>query len=210
MPGQFAFFELDTLTADDPRGKRRHFTLSSSPTENGIVQFTTKLRGSGFKETLRTAPLGLVLESEVAKGKFTLPEHTGTPIVFLGGGIGVTPFRSMLRYATDEILPYPIMLLYSARDTDNLVFRREFELLPQENPNVHVILSVSDEPANSGWQGETGRIDAAKIRKYVTDIPNTLFYSCGPPPMVQAMEELLKTLDVPGEHIHMERFSGYT
>ncbi len=207
IAGQFAFFELDQLELADPRGMRRHFTLSSSPTEHDIVQFTTKLRGSGMKETLRTAPLGLELTLEEARGRFTLPESAAQPIVFLGGGIGVTPFRSMLRYASDENLPHKITMLYSARAPTEIVFRREFELLPQENPNVEIILTVTD--GHGEWTGETGRIDAAKIEKFVADIPNSIFYTCGPPPMVQAMEELLYTMHVPDEKIRVERFSGY-
>lgn len=208
--GQFAFFELDALTAHDPRGKRRHFTLSCSPTEHGIVQLTTQLRGFGLKETLRAAPMGLEVELEDARGRFTLPDSAAQHIVFLGGGIGVTPFRSMLRYAADENLPHKITLLYSAAAPDRVVFRREFELLPQEDPNVEIILTVTDASSDPTWKGETGRIDAAKIQAHVRDIPNALFYTCGPPPMVQAMEELLKTMNVAPAHIRVERFSGYT
>jgi ferredoxin-NADP reductase len=207
--GQFAFFELDSLTADDPRGKRRHFTLSCSPTEHGIVQFTTKLRGFGFKETLRNAPIGLEVTVEDARGRFTLPESTSQPILFLGGGVGVTPFRSILRNAADENLPHHITMLYSATTPDQIVFRREFEQLPQENPNLKIILTVTD-GNGGGWKGETGRIDAEKINRYVSDISNSLFYTCGPPPMVQAMEEVLKSMDVPADNIRVERFSGYS
>lgn len=210
VAGQFAFFELDALTSDDPRGKRRHFTLSSSPTEHNLVQFTTKLRGSGFKETLRNAPDNLEVELEPSRGRFTLPESADAPVVFLGGGVGVTPFRSMLRYAADEILPYKIILLYSAPTPEHLVFRREFELLPQEHPNLQIICTVTEPGAGAEWQGETGRIDEAKIRKYVQDLPGSIFYTCGPPPMVQAMEELLKSMNIPADHIRVERFSGYT
>ena len=207
--GQFAFYELDELTAEDPRGKRRHFTLSCSPTEHGIVQFTTKLRGFGFKETLRNAPIGFELTVEDARGRFTLPESAAEPIVFLGGGVGITPFRSMLRYATDENLPQKITMLYSAATPDQLVFRREFEPLPQENPNVNIILTVSDTANESGWRGETGRIDASKIQNHVQDFARAIFYTCGPPPMVQGMEELLKSMNVPEDRIRVERFSGY-
>lgn len=207
--GQFAFFELDALTADDPRGKRRHLTLSSSPSEQGIVQFTTKLRGSGFKETLRAAPLGLPVTLEPARGRFTLPDDTNTPLVFLCGGIGITPFRSMLRCATDQNLLHSITLLYSAQTPGDLVFRRELELLPQENPNARIILTVTEAAPDAAWQGETGRIDAAKIERYVRDIPAALFYTCGPPPMVQQMEELLKSMNIPADHLRIERFSGY-
>src|SRR5262245_17554875 len=79
--GQFAFFEVEALTAEDPRGKRRHFTVSSSPTEHDIAQFTTKLRGFGLKETLRNAPLGLEVSLEDARGRFILPESADNPIV---------------------------------------------------------------------------------------------------------------------------------
>lgn len=207
--GQFAFFELDELRAEDPRGKRRHFTLSSSPTEHGIVQITTKLRGSGFKETLKNSALGLELDLEDARGRFSLPDKAEAPLVFLGGGVGVTPFRSMLRYAADENLPHHITVLYSAPTPEQLVYRREFESLPQENPNVHIVLTVTQPDQGGGWQGETGRIDAEKISKYVSDIPAAIFYTCGPPPMVQAMEEVLKAMNVPADKIRIERFSGY-
>ncbi len=209
VAGQFAFFELDALRFEDPRGKRRHFTLSCSPTEHDIIQFTTKLRGFGLKETLRHAPLGFEVNLEEARGRFCLPDDVAQPIVFLGGGVGITPFRSMLRYATDENLAHPITLLYSAQSPEHLVFRREFELMPQENPNVNIILTISDGASDGDWRGETGRIDAAKIQKYVTDIPNSIFYTCGPPPMVQAMEELLKSMNVADDKIRVERFSGY-
>lgn len=207
--GQFAFFELDSLAVDDPRGKRRHFTLSSSPTENGIVQITTRLRGSGFKETLRTASLGLELTLEDARGRFTLREEAQHPLVFLGGGIGITPFRSMLRAATDENLPHHITLLYSAQTPEQFVFRNEFERLPQENANVRVMMTATAPGDGGGWKGETGRIDADKIHKFVDDIPNSIFFTCGPPPMVQAMDELLKTMGIPEERIRIEKFSGY-
>ena len=207
--GQFAFFELDKLAVEDERGKRRHFTLSSSPTEQGIVQITTKIRGSGFKETLRTASPGLELTLEDARGRFTLPDNVDLPLVYLGGGVGVTPFRSTLRYVTDENLPHKITMLYSAQTSDQIVFHREFNLLPQENPNVNIILTVTDPSKDPNWQGETGRIDADKIKKYVKDIPNALFYTCGPPPMVQAIEELLKTMGVSEDRIRVERFMGY-
>lgn len=207
--GQFAFFELDRLTAEDPRGKRRHFTLSCSPTEHGILQFTTKLRGFGLKETLRTAPIGLEVEVEGARGRFTLPTAADRPVVFLGGGIGVTPFRSMLRYASDENLRHPITMLYSAPAPEQLVFRREFELLPQENHHLNIVLTVTDATNTDTWRGETGRIDATMVRNHVDDVPDALFYTCGPPPMVQAMEELLKSMNIPGERIRVERFPGY-
>lgn len=208
--GQFAFLELDELLFPDPRGKRRHFTISSAPSEGGIVQFTTRLRGSGFKETLRVLELGTEVALEPARGRFVLPAETDSPIVFLGGGIGVTPFRSMLRYVTDENLQHAITLLYSASTPDQIVFRRELELLPQENPNLRIVLTITSPEGNTEpWAGETGRINEAFVRKYVEDIPAALFFTCGPPPLVQATEELLRELGVEDSRIRVERFTGY-
>lgn len=207
--GQYAFFQLDELTQPDARGARRHFTLSSSPSEHDIVQFTTKLRGSGYKETLRTARRGLMVTLEEPRGKFVLPDASDMPLVFLAGGVGVTPFRSMLRYAADENRTTPITLLYAARTPEELVFRRELEHLPQENPQLAVVFTVSDAPEDEAWRGERGRIDAAMLSKFVKDLYRTRFYTSGPPPMVQAMQELLRSLGVPDANVQVERFSGY-
>jgi ferredoxin-NADP reductase len=207
--GQFAFFELDELSTDDPRGKRRHFTLSSSPTEHGIVQFTTKLRGSGYKETLRNAAIGTEVTLEDADGDFVLPKDTAEPLVFLAGGVGVTPFRSMLRYAADEILPYNITMLYAADNPNELAFRREFENLPEEHSNLKIVFVVDTAGENTGYKGEFGRIDAQKISKHVPEFNNALYYSSGPPPMVKAMQKLLQEMGIPEKQIRVEHFSGY-
>jgi ferredoxin-NADP reductase len=174
------------------------------------VQITTKLRGFGFKETLRHADLGLEVALESPRGNFVLPEDKSQSIVFLGGGIGITPFRSMMRQATDEGLPTPITLLYSAQVPEVIVFRQEFERLPQENPHLKIITTVtSPEKGKEPWMGETGLIDAAKIRAHVDDISSAIFYTCGPPPMVQAMQDLLREMNIAGDHIRVERFTGY-
>src|SRR5689334_8565585 len=89
VPGQFVYYELDALAFPDERGKRRHFTISSSPTEAGIVMLTTRLRGSGFKETLRHAEPGYELTMETPRGSFVLPEGNTRPNVFIAGGIGI-------------------------------------------------------------------------------------------------------------------------
>jgi ferredoxin-NADP reductase len=208
--GQYAFFELDNLALYDPRGKRRHFTLSSSPSEVGIVQFTTRLRGSGFKETLRQGPLGMEVTLQNPRGDFVLPQDRHRPLVFLGGGIGVTPFRSMMRYATDGRLPTAITLLYSAQTPAGIVFRREFERMTSENPNLKIVTTItSPGKAEEPWSGETGIIDAEKIRAHVENVPGSIFYTCGPAPMMQAMVQLLKSMGIGEEGIRFEEFTGY-
>ncbi len=209
--GQNAEFTLDRLDYPDARGKERHFTFSSSPSEKGIVQFTTMLRGSGYKETLVHAPLGLEVELQnPADGKFILPEDESQPLVFIGGGIGITTFRSMMRYATDENLPTPITLLYSVKTPEAIIFRRELERLPQENPKVQIFVTVT-EPENSReqWSGETGHIDAEKIFAHLDADATPLYYTSGPPGLVKSMVDLLKGIGIPDKEIRREEYSGY-
>lgn len=153
--------------------------------------------------------MGLQVTLEPPRGNFVLPQDKSKPIVFLGGGIGITPFRSMMRQATDEGLPTPITLLYSAQVPEAIVFRHEFERLPRQNPHLKIITTVtSPEKGQEPWMGETGLIDAAKIQAHVDDISSAIFYSCGPPPMVQAMQDLLKEMNIAGDQIRVERFTG--
>lgn len=99
-PGQFVYYELDSLAFPDERGNRRHFTISCSPTDKGILMFTTRMRGSGFKETLRLAPIGYELSCEKPLGRFVVQQgDSDRHHVFIAGGIGITPYRSILRYA---------------------------------------------------------------------------------------------------------------
>ena len=134
-PGQFAFYELDTLDFPDARGKRRHFTISSSPTEKGILMCTTRMRGSGFKETLRQAPLGYEITVGTPLGNFNIPEGETRQHVFIAGGIGVTPYRSMLRYAADAKKPLNVLMLYFNHSSADITFRQELEDIARKMPS---------------------------------------------------------------------------
>jgi len=206
-PGQFAFFELDELLVPDERGNRRHFTLSSSPTESGVVMFTTRMRGSGFKETLRRASPGYEVAVEEPLGEFTLREGDTRRQVFIAGGIGITPYRSMLRHAADTKVPLTALLLQFAGTSSGLVFRREFEGIARQMPSfTHVpVLTGADE----GWTGERGELDEALLRRHVPDPAGAAFWVSGPPPMVRAVAEQLRRYGVPGDAVVTDSFSGY-
>ena len=206
-PGQFVYYELDALAFPDERGKRRHFTISSSPTEEGIVMFTTRLRGSGFKETLRHAEPGYELTIETPRGSFVLPEGDARPHVLLAGGIGITPYRSILRHATDTRRTLRATLLYFNRTDADIIFRQELDALAVALPSVRIVHAL-DEPA-AGWGGETGRLSEALLKKYVPDREEPLYWLSGPPPMVNAYSELLLSFGVSGDSIKKDSFSGY-
>jgi ferredoxin-NADP reductase len=142
------------------------------------------------------------------EGEFTLQE--GSPAVFLSGGIGVTPFRSMAKYATDKALATQIVIFDSNRNMENILYKDEFDTWARENRNLKVIYTVTDEKAE-GWQGERGRIDNNMLRRHLTEkqISESIYYVCGPPGMLKAMQGILKEMQIPKDRIKIEEFTGY-
>ena len=140
----------------------------------------------------------------------------------LSGGIGVTPFRSMIKYATDKQLPLKIVMFDSNRNRENILFKKEFDNWANVNKNLKIIYSISEDQDRheqqqssstaNDWKGEHGRIDKAMIMKYldINMLNNSIFYICGPPSMLKAMQSLLQdNLEIPKERIKVEEFVGY-
>lgn len=207
VPGQFVFYELDELAFPDDRGKRRHFTISSSPTEKGIIMFTTRLRGSGFKETLRHAPLGYELTAGAPQGSFVLPPGETRRHIFIAGGIGVTPYRSILRNAADTKTPINVQMLHFNRSPADVIFRPELEGIALRMPTFSYVCSV--EEAGPDWQGERGELTETLLRRYATEIDRSLFWISGPPPAVEAFRRVVGQAGVPEEAIRTDNFTGY-
>jgi len=219
--GQFAFFDIGGVY-DDPKGPIRHFTISSSPTEN-FIMFSTRIRDSPYKKRLSTLEEGARVKVRGPEGQFVLHEDYSKPAVFLSGGIGVTPFRSMIKYATDKQLPLKITMFDSNRNRENIVFKEEFDNWATANKHLKVIYTISDDRGQdeqqhsssstaNDWKGEYGRIDKAMILKHVdtNTLNNSIFYICGPPSMLKAMQSLLQdNLEIPKERIKVEEFTGY-
>ena len=220
--GQFAFFDIGGVY-NDPKGPIRHFTISSSPTEN-FIMFSTRIRDSPYKQRLSTLEQGAKVKIRGPEGQFVLHEDYSKPAVFLSGGIGVTPFRTMIKYATDKQLPLKIVMFDSNRNRDNILFRKEFDEWANVNKNLKIIYTISEEnqhgsqspsstaQSDTDWKGEYGRIDKAMILKYVdtNTLNNSIFYICGPPSMLKAMQALLEEeLEIPKEQIRVEEFTGY-
>jgi ferredoxin-NADP reductase/nitrite reductase/ring-hydroxylating ferredoxin subunit len=213
--GQFAFFDIGGVY-NDPKGPIRHFTISSSPTEN-FIMFSTRIRDSPYKKRLSTLEEGARVKVRGPEGQFVLHEDYTKTAVFLSGGIGVTPFRSMIKYATDKKLPLKIVMFDSNRNRENILFKEEFDNWANINKNLKIIYTISDEEKQSSstandWKGEYGRIDKAMILKYLDTnmLNNSIFYICGPPSMLKAMQSLLQdSLEIPKERIKVEEFTGY-
>jgi ferredoxin-NADP reductase/nitrite reductase/ring-hydroxylating ferredoxin subunit len=214
--GQFAFFDIGRVY-NDPKGPIRHFTISSSPTEN-FIMFSTRIRDSPYKKRLSTLEEGATVKVRGPEGQFVLHEDYSKPAVFLSGGIGVTPFRSMIKYSTDKQLPLKIVVFDSNRNRENILFKEEFDDWAKINKNLKIIYTISDDEKQQSsstandWRGEYGRIDKAMILKYldINILNNSIFYICGPPGMLKAMQSLLQDdLEIPKERIKVEEFTGY-
>lgn len=215
LPGQYFYYTIPTLKYPDPRGTTRHFTLSSSPTEGNILRLTTRVReGSGFKKTMDELPIGSTVDGEGPNGIFTFDEKITGQQIFIAGGIGITPYRGMLKYVADKNLKTPILLIYSNSVPEEITFRKELEEISAAHPNVILAMTVSHpEDSKEPWTGLTGRVDENLINsldaKYKFLVTNPTWWLCGPPPMVDAMEQLLGRLKVTIDHVRSEKFTGY-
>jgi ferredoxin-NADP reductase len=206
-PGQYFFVTLLDPPYDDERGARRHFSVVTSPNERGRLGLCTRLRESAFKRSLAELPIGAEAEVEEPKGSFLLPEDTNQPYVFLAGGIGITVFRSMLRYIAEEDLPHRITLIYSNRDQESTPFLEELSELERTRANFDLVLTMTDD---ASWNGETRRIGLELLRDQLSDdLPSYAYLVAGPPPMVDSVVASLHDAKVPEELVSVDRFSGY-
>jgi ferredoxin-NADP reductase len=205
--GQYAVVDLDTK--EDPEGPIRSFTLASSPTEDSIL-ISTRIRDTPFKKKLASLDVGISVRMTAPLGKFVLHEDYSKTAVFLSGGIGVTPFRSMMKYATDRQLPVKIILFDANRNQDNILYKREFDECANLNKNLEIVYTLGT-PDND-WKGERGHINQTMVTKYLStnELNNSVFYICGPPGMLNAMKGLLRDdLGISKERIKIEEFTGY-
>lgn len=209
QPGQYMEWTLDHHHPDS-RGKRRYFTLASSPTE-ATLRIGVKIEdaGSTFKHELAAhAARRIPMVAAFVAGDFTLPRDPGQKLAFIAGGIGITPFRSMIKYLTDRGENRDVALLYANRRFEEIVYRDVFEAAQRvfRLRPVYVLSDPSSVPPY--WRGETGRIDAALIARQIPDYPERLFYVSGSPALVQSVRDALRDLGVKREQIKTDYFSG--
>ena len=200
LPGQWAFITVDS----DGEQITKPLSLSSSPTED-FLEFTKRLTGHEFSNAFAAMDMGDKATMLGPYGKLTLPENH-KKICMLSGGIGITPLRSMIRYATDKELKTSIILLYSNRFEDAIAFMDDFNEMTARNPNFKAIITIT-RPSRA-WKGLTGRINRGLIEKNVPDYAERIFYSCGPKPMVEAMTAILIKMGLPDAQIKYEYFSA--
>lgn len=221
LPGQYYYFTLPELKYPDPRGATRHFTISGSPTEGSLLRLTTRIRkDSGYKNTLNEFAIGTEIEGEGPNGTFILDENEKGNHVLLAGGIGITPFRSFIKYNIDQKLTNTrLHLIYANSLPEDIAFRSELSNWQEASQNIKIAMTVSrPEESKEKWNGLTGRVDDIMIKKLIQDwklatgpegIGNLTFWLCGPPPMVEAMEKVLGKLKITADKLRTEKFTGY-
>jgi ferredoxin-NADP reductase/Na+-transporting NADH:ubiquinone oxidoreductase subunit NqrB len=209
QPGQYMEWTLPHEDTDS-RGNRRYFTLASSPTEDNIrigVKFYDK--GSSYKDALMEMHHETPIVAAQLSGDFVLPKNPKQKVVFIAGGIGITPYRSMVKYLIDTKDKRDITLLYSARTSDDFVYRDVFEQAYREL-GLNVIYFATDKtPTISHERIRSNRINADIIKSDVPDYMERVFYISGTQSMVRAIRSLLIGLGIPKHQIKVDYFSGY-
>jgi ferredoxin-NADP reductase len=186
---------------------KRYLSISSSPTETCYLEFTKKLTESDFSKTLDSLTAGDEIEVQYPFGKFVLDESF-PKIAFLSGGIGITPIRSICKYAVDKNLGSDLVLLYANRSVRDVVFKEDFDAMVKSYFRLKVAHVLCE--TEPGFKCTVGRINAGVIKNEIPDYAHRKFYLCGPPLMVEAMKKILtEELAVTAEMVVTENFQGY-
>lgn len=207
VAGQYLMVKL--VAPGDPRGGGRSFTMANGPREPHVLIATRIRSGSPFKLRLASMKPGETLEARGPMGKFTLHEGPA-PALFLAGGIGITPFRAMIKDAIDTGRTGSVTLLVSDRTPEMIPFREELDAWAEVHPWLSVHRTVTrPEEGGRPWTGRVGRIDPAWIRESGVDLGRAIAYVAGPPGFVDDLVAHLTALGFPPERVRSERFLGY-
>ncbi len=193
----------------DAEGNTRAFSIASAAFD-GDLMIATRMRNTAFKRVLRDAALGLEVKIEGPSGSFVLHRKAEKPAVFLAGGIGITPFLSIIRQATHEQALHQMYLFYSNRRPEDAAFLEILSETAKQHPNFHLIATMAEmEKSQREWKGETGFINKEMLTKHLPTLQGPIYYLAGPPAMVAAMRQILTEAGVDEDDIRTEEFSGY-
>jgi ferredoxin-NADP reductase len=208
-PGQAVDIVLVDPPTSDADSARHTFSLISAPFQ-GELAIATRMRDSAFKRALRALPIGSPAKLEGPFGSLTLHNNHARPAVFIAGGIGITPFMSILRQATRDQLPQHLILLYSNRRPEDAAFLAELHELEQYNKNFRLVATMTQmDKSSRPWPGQTGLIDQDFVRRVGGELTAPIYYIAGPPSLVAALREILNRTGIDDDDIRREEFYGY-
>lgn len=208
-PEDFAFraSSFVRLTLKTAQGvETRPVSIASSPARNHL-EWLVRVSDSEWKSAFAALRRGDHIQIEGPRGNFFL--DTTRPAVMIAGGIGITPFKSMIEYAADVQLATPITLVYSSRTPDEIVCKDDLAALAQENPLLKIVHTITRPTLDQNWKGQVGRITIELLREISTSYPDALYYICGTPAMVHTTIEMLRALGTSDDRILQEQFKGY-
>ena len=204
---------LDLTLIDPPEtdgeGNTRTFSIASAPQESYFF-IATRIRASAFKRVLSAVALGTSVQMEGPMGSFTLHNNRVKPAVFLAGGIGITPFRSMIVDAAERKIEQQLWLFYSNKRPEDTAFLAELRRLADTRQSFHYVPTMTDmEHSARVWHGESAFIDGNMLSRHIPDIRGPIYYLAGPPAMVTALRDVLLKAGVDEDDIRAEEFAGY-
>lgn len=208
-PGQAMEVKLQNPPETDGEGNSRAFSIASAPYEPDIL-FATRMRDTAMKRSLKEIPLGTTLEIDGPWGDLKLHTRDTRPAVFIAGGIGITPFRSMVMDAAHNKLGHKITLFYSNRRPEDSAFLDDLAQAEQQNPNFKLIATMTEmEKSSRPWSGKRGFVTKEMLSESIRDLSESIFYLAGPGGMLTAMHKLLLDRGVNEDDIRAEEFAGY-
>ncbi len=204
--GQYVVMTIPTLTFPDTRRGMRSLSIASAPYEDELV-FAMRITQSGFKQTLNTMDIGGEVLVTQAIGHFVLDEST-RPVVFLIGGIGITPARSILRQAQHDGTKRPFYLFYSNRHPEDASFASELQEFSRLDYHCIDTLTNQEMAEACDWQEERGYICESMLQKYLKGIEQPMYYIVGSPTFANAMIGMLEAMGVEKTSIKQDPFTG--
>ncbi len=204
--GQFAGWTLINPVETDDKGSTRRFSFLSAP-DDKVLTMVTRVQHSAYKRNLQNLNIGDEIKLAGPTGNFILHEDTNIPAVLIAGGIGIAPFYSMIKHAVLHRPQQKIYLFYGNQTLADSAFMNELTELTTQHPQFKMIAALTN--PNPEWNGAKGYITDELLVKNLPDLDTPIFYACGSPGMVTAMQQMLKELQIPDERIKVEDFPGY-
>lgn len=207
--GQYLHWTLVDPPETDDKGTMRAFTLASAPFEDTIMA-STRMRDTAYKRGLAVMEVGDEVDLDEPQGDLTLHEDTSRPAVFVIGGIGITPVRSMVLQSIHDNSGHRLFVFYSNKRVEDAAFMADLRDAAERCDNFTFVPTMTEtEQAGGEWSGETGHIDSDMLSRYLPDLGEPIYYLSGPATMIEAMAQMLKDAGVAEQDIRSEEFPGY-
>jgi ferredoxin-NADP reductase len=206
LPGQFLSIKLPAVRSAGDESNVRYFSIMSSPTQTKKFSIATRLSSSSFKQALFNLTLGSEVEVGAVGGVMTVSADDSRPLILVAGGIGITPFMSILTWLKEHNDPRPIILLYANRTRPSSTYFDELSKLEEEMDNFTMIATMTDDEY---WIGEKRVIDHEFIKEKIPGYKEAKYLVAGPPTLVLSMANNFDRLGITKEHYILEEFFGY-